>query len=275
MFQNAAGYRPIYDATEPGTAESAKRRPCLEKPIWMNLQWGLPAKPLASAEKNPHNPDRVAGGSSGGVASAVGAGLPSYGLGSDTGGSIRQHRKLLRDYRLKAYLAPVSRYGLIAYASSLDPDRPHYDWRRRLTALVYDAISVPTAGTPLPKKGRRSRPPHAEKRYPWLKNRDSGRTFLSIRTDVADAVTRRSRRFPFAGRQRRNPSECPRFQYALPVYYVTGLREASSNLRRYDGIRYGISSTALRRDTRNDVQNSQRRFRQGSPAPYFLLGTTS
>ena len=90
--------------------------------------------------KNPHNIGHVAGGSSGGVASAVGANIAAFGLGSDTGGSIRQPAAFCGIVGFKPTYGAVSRYGLIAYASSLDQIGP-ITTTVKDAAIVYDAIA--------------------------------------------------------------------------------------------------------------------------------------
>jgi aspartyl-tRNA(Asn)/glutamyl-tRNA(Gln) amidotransferase subunit A len=190
--------------------------------------------------RNPWAPDRIPGGSSGGSAVAVAAGMTPLALGSDTGGSIRQPAALCGIVGLKPTYGRVSRYGLLAFASSLDQIGP-------ITHTVEDAAIVlsvmsgadpadaTTADEPVPDfaaaltgdaRGMRVGVPRAlvdrgvdpdvaaAYRGALDALRDAGATLVDI--DL-----------PYAGA-------------AIPVYYLIATAEASSNLARYDGVRYGF-----------------------------------
>ncbi len=187
---------------------------------------------------NPHDVSRVAGGSSGGVASAVGGNLAVYGLGSDTGGSIRQPASFCGLVGLKPTYGAVSRYGLIAYASSFDQIGP-ITTSVADAALVYDAISI------YDEKDSTSRgkvtAPVSESLGKSIKGMKIGiakEYFDGIRDDVNDAIQAALKVYESLGAQIVY-FDMPSLKYSLPVYYILACAEASSNLGRYDGIRYG------------------------------------
>ncbi len=191
--------------------------------------------------KNPHNTGHVAGGSSGGVASAVGGNIAVYGLGSDTGGSIRQPASFCGIVGLKPTYGAVSRYGLIAYASSFDQIGP-ITTSVEDTAIVYDAISEYDEMDST-SQGRKGAPV-----CDTLKNDIKGmkigiaREYLDgVRDDVRQAVTQAAEVYKSLGAEIVY-FDLPALKYALPVYYILACAEASSNLGRYDGIRYGYKA---------------------------------
>jgi aspartyl-tRNA(Asn)/glutamyl-tRNA(Gln) amidotransferase subunit A len=190
---------------------------------------------------NPLDPARVPGGSSGGSAAAVGAGEAAYALGSDTGGSIRQPAAFCGVVGLKPTYGRVSRYGLVAFASSLDQIGP-ITRDVRDAALVLEAIAgadphdMTSAEEPVP-------------RYRDAVGRSvRGRTFAvpeamleGVAEEVADAVDKARRCLADAG-MREVTVALPSVEKALAAYYILAPAEASSNLARYDGIRYGLSA---------------------------------
>ena len=195
--------------------------------------------------KNPHNTGHVAGGSSGGVASAVGGNIAVYGLGSDTGGSIRQPASFCGIVGLKPTYGAVSRFGLIAYASSLDQIGP-ITTNVEDTAIVYDAISQYDKMDST-SKGRQGAPV-----YNTLKNDIKGmkigiaKEYLDgVREDVRKAVEDAVKVYESLGAEIVY-FDLPSLKYALPVYYIIACAEASSNLGRYDGIRYGYKADNYR-----------------------------
>lgn len=190
---------------------------------------------------NPHDFSRVAGGSSGGVASAVGGNLAVYGLGSDTGGSIRQPASFCGLVGLKPSYGTVSRYGLIAYASSFDQIGP-ITTSVEDAALVYDAISL------YDEKDSTSRGKNGVPTSDTLNNSIKGMKigiakeyFDGIRDDVRAALEQAIEVYKSLGAEIVYIN-LPVIKYALPVYYILACAEASSNLGRYDGIRYGYKT---------------------------------
>ena len=191
--------------------------------------------------KNPHNINHVAGGSSGGVASAVGGRIAVYGLGSDTGGSIRQPASFCGIVGLKPTYGAVSRYGLIAYASSFDQIGP-------ITETVEDSAIVFDAVSEYDKMDSTSQGRRGEQVCSTLKNDIKGmkigiaREYLDgVREDVKAAVEKAAEVYKSLGAEIVY-FDLPALKYALPVYYILACAEASSNLGRYDGIRYGYKA---------------------------------
>jgi aspartyl-tRNA(Asn)/glutamyl-tRNA(Gln) amidotransferase subunit A len=191
--------------------------------------------------RNPHDLSRVPGGSSGGSAAAVAAGFAALALGSDTGGSIRQPAALCGVVGAKPTYGLVSRFGLIAFASSLDQIGP---LARTVAdaALLLDVISGPDPAdsTSLPEA-----PPSASARL------DAGVEGLRVGvvTELvaaegiaADVVARtREAADALAGSGAKvEEVSVPAAVYGLSAYYLIAPAEASSNLARYDGVRYGL-----------------------------------
>ena len=190
---------------------------------------------------NPFNTKYVSGGSSGGVASAVGANIAAYGLGSDTGGSIRQPASFCGIVGLKPTYGSVSRYGLIAYASSLDQIGP-------ITKSVEDASIVFDAISQYDEKDSTSKGNVGGATYGKLNNDIKGmkigiaREYLDgIRDDVKEAVLNAAKVYESLGAEIVY-FDMPALKFALPVYYIIACAEASSNLGRYDGIRFGYKT---------------------------------
>ncbi len=205
--------------------------------------------------KNPHSISHVAGGSSGGVASAVGGNLAVYGLGSDTGGSIRQPASFCGIVGLKPTYGAVSRFGLIAYASSFDQIGP-ITATVEDTAIVFDAVSEYDTMDST-SQGRKGEPV-----CNTLKNDIKGMKigiakeyFDGVREDVKQAVEQAIRVYQSLGAEIVY-FDLPALKYALPVYYILACAEASSNLGRYDGIRYGYKA-----DSYSDVNDMIKKTR--------------
>jgi aspartyl-tRNA(Asn)/glutamyl-tRNA(Gln) amidotransferase subunit A len=191
--------------------------------------------------KNPHDPARVAGGSSGGSAAAVAAHETILAVGSDTGGSIRQPAAFCGITGLKPTYGRVSRYGLVAYASSLDQIGPLAkdvpDTALLLKVLAaYDPRDSTSADVSVPDYTGLDNP--AE----YVKDRTFGipREYASdaIDADTAQALERAAALFEEGGGRRVDLS-LPHTRYAIPAYYIIASAEASSNLARYDGVKYG------------------------------------
>ncbi len=232
------GYVPIYDATVWEILQK-QNAVLLGKTNMDEFAMGSSCETSCfGGAKNPHNTAHVAGGSSGGVASAVGGNLAVYGLGSDTGGSIRQPASFCGLVGLKPTYGAVSRYGLIAYASSFDQIGPITAGVTD-TALVYDAISL------YDKRDSTSRGNAGEPTFPALNRSIKGlkigiakEYFEGIREDVNAAIQEAIRVYESLGAEIVY-FDMPSLKYSLSVYYILACAEASSNLGRYDGIRYG------------------------------------
>jgi aspartyl-tRNA(Asn)/glutamyl-tRNA(Gln) amidotransferase subunit A len=189
--------------------------------------------------RNPWATDRTPGGSSGGSAAAVASRSTVVALGSDTGGSIRQPASFCGVVGLKPTYGRVSRYGLLAFASSLDQIGP-------IARTAADAaVMLGVLAGPDPCDATASRRPVAD--YTSALTGDVKGLRVGVpRAFVTDGVGEGVRRaFDDAlDRLRREGAtlvdvELPHARYAIPVYYLVATAEASSNLARYDGIRYG------------------------------------
>ncbi|MCM8901426.1 Asp-tRNA(Asn)/Glu-tRNA(Gln) amidotransferase subunit GatA [Caldicoprobacter algeriensis] len=189
--------------------------------------------------KNPWDTERVPGGSSGGSAAAVAAGEAIYALGSDTGGSIRQPASFCGCVGLKPTYGLVSRFGLVAYASSFDQIGP-------LTKTVTDCALVLNAiagHDPMDlTSSRRQHPDYTKALVNDVKGLKIGlpREFIddSVQKDIRDAVLNAVKVFSDLGAQCEEIS-IPIMEYVVPTYYIIALAEASSNLARYDGVKFG------------------------------------
>jgi aspartyl-tRNA(Asn)/glutamyl-tRNA(Gln) amidotransferase subunit A len=196
--------------------------------------------------RNPWNPDYISGGSSGGSAVAVAAGMAPLALGSDTGGSIRQPASLCGIAGLKPTYGRVSRYGLIAFASSLDQVGP-------FARTAYDtALALSVLAGPDPQDATASREPvpaYTAALTGDIRGMRLGvpRTLLdqgvdaAVRTGFDDALdVLRSRGAELID------IELPHAKYAIATYYIVATAEASSNLARFDGVRYGYRAPGAR-----------------------------
>jgi len=183
--------------------------------------------------KNPHDKERVPGGSSGGSAAAVAADLCSCALGSDTGGSIRQPSAFCGVVGLKPTYGNVSRYGLVAYASSLDQIGP-------ITKNVEDAQILFEAISGKDNKDSTS----LERENPNVKGLKIGlpKEYFSEGLDkgIEEKVRESVAQLEKEGAEVLEIS-LPHTKYAISAYYLIATSEASANLARFDGIRYGLS----------------------------------
>ncbi len=192
--------------------------------------------------KNPWDTERVPGGSSGGSAAAVSADEATLALGSDTGGSIRQPAAFCGIVGLKPTYGRVSRYGLVAFASSLDQIGP-------LTKDVTDAaILLSIIGKYDKKDSTSANIPEKDYTKSLVKNVKNLKIGVpkelfseGINEDVKSAVFEALKVFEKMGATFKEIS-LPSLKYALATYYIIAPAEASSNLSRYDGVHYGFRS---------------------------------
>ncbi|MGN1130906.1 MAG: Asp-tRNA(Asn)/Glu-tRNA(Gln) amidotransferase subunit GatA, partial [Ruminococcus sp.] len=235
------GYKPIYNATVWDNLES-KGAVLLGKTNMDEFAMGSSCETsYFGGATNPFNTKHCAGGSSGGGASAVSGNIAAYALGSDTGGSIRQPASFCGIVGLKPTYGAVSRYGLIAYASSLDQIGP-------ITKTVEDASMVFDAISDYDPKDSTSQGRQKGLTYDIINNDIKGmkigiaREYLEgIRDDVKEALLNATKVYESLGAEIVY-FDMPALKYALPVYYIIACAEASSNLGRYDGIRYGFKA---------------------------------
>jgi len=205
--------------------------------------------------KNPHNLDRVPGGSSGGSAASVASGTSLIALGSDTGGSVRTPAAFCGVVGLKPTYGRVSRYGLVAFGSSLDQIGPLSKSVRETAQTLevisgFDQFDSTSADAPvddfvknldLPIKGTRIGIP---KEY-----------FISgLDREVKTKIEAGMRVYEDLG-CKLEPISLPHTEYAVATYYLIATAEASSNLARYDAVRYGP------RETGSSVQEMYRKTR--------------
>ncbi len=208
--------------------------------------------------KNPYDVSRVPGGSSGGSAACVSADLAPFALGSDTGGSIRQPAAFCGNVGLKPTYGLVSRFGLIAFASSLDQigtfTKNVYDCAIVLNIVAgHDKLDSTSADIPKHDYTQALGQPMTEMRIGIPKQYlESG-----IQSEIRAAIDEAVRVYEKLGVK---CEECslPLTEYALPAYYLISSAEASSNLARFDGIKYGYRAegyhglTELYEKTRSD-----------------------
>src|SRR5438270_19684 len=189
--------------------------------------------------RNPHNPSRVPGGSSGGSAAAVAAGFAPLALGSDTGGSIRQPAALCGVVGVKPTYGVVSRYGLVAFASSLDQIGPFAATVEDAASLLeviggHDPLDSTSVSEPAPSVVAGLGDGVEGLRVGLTKEFVEGAD-----ADVAARVEEAARALEKAGAVVSDAS-VPPAGYGPSAYYLIAPAEASSNLARYDGVRYGL-----------------------------------
>ena len=233
------GWRPPYDAT---VVEALRRAGAVALGKTNMDEFAMGSSTENSAfgpTRNPHCTEKVPGGSSGGSAAAVAAGFAPLGLGSDTGGSIRQPAALCGVVGMKPTYGRVSRYGLVAFASSLDQIGP-FATTVEDAALLFDVIAGhdPMDSTSLPSTPEPTRPGLGEGvegiRIGLCRDLVEG-----CAPDVAARVQEAADALAGAGAKVEEVS-VPEFSYGLSAYYLIAPAEASSNLARYDGVRYGL-----------------------------------
>jgi aspartyl-tRNA(Asn)/glutamyl-tRNA(Gln) amidotransferase subunit A len=221
---------------------------------------------------NPHDLDRVPGGSSGGSAAAVAAGMAVATLGTDTGGSIRQPASFCGVVGVLPTYGRVSRYGLIAFASSLDRIGP-------FAASVRDAATVlgiiaghdlmDATSSPLPVPDYTA---NLDRGVQGMKLGVPAQYFAEgLDPEVRSAIEAGIDKLRAAGAEIKNIS-LPHTRYAIPTYYVIATAEASANLARFDGVRYGLR--APRSDTLAAMYRRTRDLGFGAEVKRrILLGT--
>jgi len=236
------GYKPIYNATVWNTLKS-KNAVLLGKTNMDEFAMGSSCETsFIGGAKNPHNLNYVSGGSSGGVASAVAGNIAAYGLGSDTGGSVRQPSSFCGLVGLKPTYGSVSRYGLVAYASSFDQIGPIAKTVED-ASIVFDAIAKydPFDSTSNPKANSLKTHEALTKSVKGLKIGIPKEYYDGIDEEVRKSLEKALEHYKSLGCEIKEFS-IPEVKAALPVYYILACAEASSNLSRFDGIRYGYKT---------------------------------
>jgi len=194
------------------------------------------------ATHNPWDLERVPGGSSGGPAASVAAGEAIYSLGSDTGGSIRQPASFCGVVGVKPTYGLVSRFGLVAFASSLDQIGPMTkdvtDAALVMNAIAgYDARDSTSVNRPVPDYTRSLLPDLKGVRLGVPKEYFVAGMEDGVRKTIETAISKLEQLGASIDREVSLPST----KYALPVYYIIAPSEAMANLARYDGVKYGYS----------------------------------
>jgi aspartyl-tRNA(Asn)/glutamyl-tRNA(Gln) amidotransferase subunit A len=234
------GYRPPYDATVVKRLEAAGavlvgKLNCDEFAMGSsneNSGYGPVRNPIAL--------DRVPGGSSGGSAAAVAAGMAVAALGSDTGGSIRQPASFCGVVGLLPTYGRVSRYGLIAFASSLDRvgplTRSVHDAATMLGVIAgYDPLDSTSAKWPVPDYVGALEQPVGGLRVGVPAEYFGDGLDAEVRAAVESAIERLREAGCVI-----QPVSLPHTKHAVPTYYLLATAEASSNLARFDGVRFGF-----------------------------------
>src|SRR5919198_5309028 len=239
------GYVPVFDSTVAARCKAAGL-PILGKTNMDEFAMGSSTENSGfGPSRNPWDPRRVPGGSSGGSTAAVAGGLAPWALGSDTGGSIKQPAALCGLVGLRPTYGTVSRYGIVAFASSLDQVGPITKTVRdnaRLYQIIAGRDPCDSTTVELPEpveipvaedlKGLRVG-------VPKELNEAQG-----IEPGVTDQVEKAIALAEELGAEVGETTLPRSVDYGLPCYYLIAPAEASSNLARYDGVRYGYRATA-------------------------------
>jgi aspartyl-tRNA(Asn)/glutamyl-tRNA(Gln) amidotransferase subunit A len=234
------GYVPVYDATVVTRCKAHGLR-VLGKTNTDEFAMGSSTENSAfGPTRNPWDPTRVPGGSGGGSAAAVAAGLAPWALGSDTGGSIKQPAALCGNVGLRPTYGTVSRYGVVAFASSLDQVGP-VARNVRDCALLYSVLAGrdPCDSTTVDLPNPVQLPEGDSLKGVRIGVPTEFTDHEAIDPGVRDAVQRTIELCRELGA---DVGECslPRsLDYGVPCYYLIAPAEASSNLARYDGVRFG------------------------------------
>ena len=267
------GYVPVYDSTVASRVKDAGLS-LLGKTNTDEFAMGSSTENSAFGPSlNPWDPTRVPGGSGGGSAAAVSAGLAPWALGSDTGGSIKQPAALCGIVGLRPTYGTVSRYGIVAFASSLDQVGPTAKTVRD-TALLYSLIAghdpcdsttveVPPVELPSAEDLRGVRVG-----VPKELNEAEG-----IEPGVTDAVRRAIDLCSELGAEVEECSLPRSVEYGLACYYLIAPAEASSNLARYDGVRYGFRAETGDDDLTELYERTRDEGFGDEPKRRIMLGT--
>lgn len=266
------GYQPPYDATVVAKLDAAGAV-LLGKLNCDEFAMGSSNENSAYGPvRNPVDPERVPGGSSGGSAAAVAANLAVATLGSDTGGSIRQPASFCGVAGVLPTYGRVSRYGLIAFASSLDRVGPLAANVRDAAMLLsviagHDPKDATSSPTPVPDYAAES-----DKPIEGLRIGVPAEYFgEGLDPDVRTAIEKGIDSLKAVGCVVK-PVSLPTTRYAIPTYYLIATAEASANLARFDGVRYGYRSSASA--TLSDMYSHSRDEAFGAEVKRrILLGT--
>jgi aspartyl-tRNA(Asn)/glutamyl-tRNA(Gln) amidotransferase subunit A len=238
------GYVPVYDATVVERCRAHGLR-ILGKTNTDEFAMGSSTENSAyGPTRNPWDPTRVPGGSGGGSAAAVAAGLAPWALGSDTGGSIKQPAALCGNVGLRPTYGTVSRYGVVAFASSLDQVGP-VARNVRDCALLYSILAGrdPRDSTTVDLPNAVQLPEGDSLKGLRVGVPTEFNAHEAIEPGVRDAVQRAIELCRELGAEVGECSLPHCVDYGMPCYYLIAPAEASSNLARYDGVRFGHRSS--------------------------------
>ena len=234
-----SGWRPPYDATVVSRIETAGVL-IVGKTNMDEFAMGSSTENSAfGPTKNPHDTTKVPGGSSGGSAAAVAASMTPLSLGSDTGGSIRQPAAFCGVVGVKPTYGLVSRYGLVAFASSLDQVGPFAGSVADAAALLeviagHDPKDSTSLNAPAPALSS-----HLDDGVKGMRVGLCNELLEGCAPDMVAAIKRAAEVLSTAGAEILEIS-IPELKLGLSAYYLIAPAEASSNLARYDGVRYGV-----------------------------------
>jgi aspartyl-tRNA(Asn)/glutamyl-tRNA(Gln) amidotransferase subunit A len=222
--------------------------------------------------RNPHAPDRVPGGSSGGSGAAVAADMAAATLGTDTGGSIRQPASFCGVVGVLPTYGRVSRYGLIAFASSLDRIGPFARTVEDAATVLgviagHDPLDATSSERPVPDYVAESKKPVRGLRVGVPAEYFAEGLDAEVKAAVEKAIESLRKQGAII-----TAVSLPHTRYAVPTYYVLATAEASANLERYDGVRYGYRAPGVR--TLSDMYRGTRDTGFGREVKRrILLGT--
>jgi aspartyl-tRNA(Asn)/glutamyl-tRNA(Gln) amidotransferase subunit A len=236
MLEN---FRPPYDATVIAALEVADAVPLGKTNMDEFAMGGSTENSAFQLTRNPWDIERIPGGSSGGSAACVAASMTPLAVGTDTGGSIREPAGLCGVVGLKPTYGRVSRYGLVAFASSLDQVGPLARTAEDVALLLevlagYDPKDSTSIDLPVPPYTETVRRPLEGLRIGLVREHFGEGLDPEVEAAVREAV----RVYESLGAVVRELS-MPHGKYAVATYYIIAPSEASSNLARYDGIHYG------------------------------------
>lgn len=236
MLEN---FRPPYDATVIARLKQADAVLIGKTNMDEFAMGGSTENSAFQITRNPWDLDRIPGGSSGGAAACVAASMAPLSIGSDTGGSIREPAGLCGITGMKPTYGRVSRYGLVAFASSLDQVGPLARTAEDTAILLevlagHDPLDSTSIDRPVPKYGETVRRPLENLRIGLVREHFGGGLDPEVEAAVREAV----RVYESLGATVKWVS-LPHGRYAVATYYIIAPCEASSNLARYDGVHFG------------------------------------
>ncbi|REJ93280.1 MAG: Asp-tRNA(Asn)/Glu-tRNA(Gln) amidotransferase subunit GatA [Planctomycetota bacterium] len=277
MLEN---FRPPYDATVIARLKAAGAVLIGRTNLDEFAMGGSCENSAFQTTRNPWDPERIPGGSSGGAAACVAAAMAPLSVGSDTGGSIRQPAALCGVTGLKPTYGRVSRYGLVAFASSLDQIGPLAATAEDVALLLevlagHDPLDSTSIDAPVPRYIETVRQPLEGLRVGLV----TDHLAEQLDPDVEAAVREAVRVYESLGANVEEVS-LPHSRYGIATYYVIAPSEASSNLARYDGAHYGYRTdeSALQAELaaeRAAAQSEQEEARLDTPLVRMYRKTRS